>query len=67
MTYSKMRGKPVFPHFPFRLAGKGAAASRQAQRPKIPKGLPFGAGLGWHEAQRRGLGDDASHQSQKTG
>jgi len=34
------------PHYPFRVAGKGAAAQKPAQRPQIPKGLPFGAGLG---------------------
>jgi hypothetical protein len=41
---------------PFHRLERRREAQKPAQRKGSPEGLPFGAGLGWREVQRRGLG-----------
>jgi len=50
-----VQGRPAL-SFSFPAIGKGAERRGQRERRRSPEGLPFGAGLGWREAQRRGLG-----------
>ena len=44
------------PHLPFRLPERARSEKASASEHGVHEGLTFGAGLGWREAQRRGLG-----------
>ncbi|HZM02019.1 MAG TPA: hypothetical protein VFC44_03260 [Candidatus Saccharimonadales bacterium] len=41
---------------PFQTWKGGAQREGQRSGKRVHEGLPFGAGLGWREARRRGLG-----------
>jgi hypothetical protein len=67
VSNANMQRKVIQLHFPFRLAERARSVKASASEHGVQRPKTFGAGLGWHEAQRRGLGTTRVPNRKKTG